>query len=86
MAPRPPRTDRIVLDAILTCGKLSRAEQSAFQQMYDDLESGALAELAKKQRLWADSVYDKYNVSEIRSARRRKIKAERDKQFEPKAK
>lgn len=85
MAPRPPRTDRVVLSAILDCGKLNRAEQSAFQQMYDDINAGKVVDLTSRQRLWADSVYDKYNVSELRSARRRKLRAQEQKKLEPKA-
>ena len=84
MAPRPPRTDRVVLNAILACGKLTRAEQSSFQQMYDDLEAARIIDLTKKQRLWADSVYDKYNVSELRAAQRRAIRARERRAIEPK--
>ena len=84
MAPRPVRTDRVVLSAILDCGKLNRAEQSAFQQMYDDIQEGSVVDLTSRQRLWADSVYDKYNVSELRSAKRRAIRDEEQRQLAPK--
>ena len=86
MAPRPPRTDRIVLSAILACGKLTRAEQSSFQKMYDDLDAAKIIDLTKKQRLWADAVYDKYNVSELRAQQRRAIRARERRSIEPKAK
>lgn len=84
MGPRPPRTDRVVLSAILSCGKLSRAEQSAFQRMYNELQDGMIIDLTKKQRLWADSVYDKYNVSELLSEQRREAKVRQQASFEPK--
>jgi len=84
MAPKPPRTDRVVLNAILTCGKLKPAEKRAFQGMYNDIERGLVIDLTKKQRLWAESVYDKYNVSELRSAQRRDVKVRQQQEFKPK--
>ncbi len=72
---RPIRTDRVVLNALLTCGKLSRGEHSAFQAMYDDVVSGRVINLSKKQRLWADSVYDKYKIGEMKSEKRKEARS-----------
>lgn len=77
--PRMPvkvvRTDRATLNALLTSGKLTGGELSAFQQMYDDLMGGKIIGLSKKQRLWADSVYEKYKLGEIRAQVRKEARA-----------
>ena len=52
--------------------------------MYNDIERGLVIDLTKKQRLWADSVYDKYNVSELRSAQRREAKIRQQQEIKPK--
>jgi hypothetical protein len=69
------RSDRATLSALLTSGKLTGGELSAFQQMYDDLMGGKIIDLSKKQRLWADSVYEKYKVGEIRAQVRKEARA-----------
>jgi hypothetical protein len=75
MAKPQPRTDRVTLNALLTCGKLTGAEQKAFQQMFDDLMGGKIINLSPKQRLWADSVYDKFKLGDIRAAGRKEARA-----------
>lgn len=75
MAIKRERTDKATLNALLTCGKLTSGEQTAFQHMFDDLMGGKIIELSKKQRLWADSVYEKYKVGEIRSLVRKEARA-----------
>jgi len=72
---KPTRTDRATLNALLTSNKLTRSEQVAFQQMFDDLVGGKIIELSKKQRLWADSVYEKHKLGEVRAAARKEARA-----------
>jgi hypothetical protein len=69
------RTDRATLEGLLTCGKLTRGEQTAFQQMYDDLMGGKIIGLTKNQRLWADTVYEKNKVGDMRVESRKKARA-----------
>ena len=52
--------------------------------MYDDIVDAKIIDLTKKQRLWADAVYDKYNVNELRAAQRRAIRARERRAMEPK--
>lgn len=75
MAVKRERSDKATLNALLTCGRLTSSEQTAFQQMYDDLMGGKIIELSKKQRLWADSVYEKYKVGDIRATVRKEARA-----------
>jgi hypothetical protein len=70
MPVKAPRTDRATLSALLTCGKLTSSERTAFQQMYDDIMGGRVIDLSKKQRLWADSLFEKYKLYEERAATR----------------
>ena len=69
------RTDRATLNALLVSGKLSTSERKAFQAMYDDIVGGKVISLTKKQRLWADSVYEKHNLSEVRATQRKEARA-----------
>ena len=74
--PRPqPRTDRVTLSALLTSGKLSGAQQKVFQGMYDDLMGGKIISLSEKQRLWADTLYNKLKIGDIRYAQRKAARA-----------
>lgn len=75
MPARQPRTDRVTLEALLTSGKLTPSEQTAFQQMFDDLMGGKIINLSPKQRLWADSVWEKYKVGDMRFNARRQARA-----------
>lgn len=68
------RTDSATLNGLLTCGKLTRAEQSAFQEMFDNLAQGMVIQLSPKQRIWADSVYEKYKVGEMVADRNRQAR------------
>jgi len=72
---KTPRTDRATLNALLVSTKLSTSERKAFQQMFDDLVGGKVISLSKKQRLWADSVYEHHNLSEVRAAARKEARA-----------
>lgn len=69
------RTDRATLNALLVSGKLAGAELKAFQGMFDDIVGGKIISLSKRQRLWADTLYEKYNLSEVRSAIRKEARA-----------
>ena len=67
--PKPqPRTDKTTLNALLVSGKLTGSEQTCFQQMYDDIMSGKIINLSQKQRLWADAIYMKHKLGEVRHA------------------
>jgi hypothetical protein len=73
--PKPqPRTDRATLSALLTSGKLTGGEQTAFQGMYDDIMQGRRISLSPEQRLWADTVYNKHKLGDIRAASRREAR------------
>ena len=69
------RTDRVTLNALLVSGKLTGAEQRVFQGMYDDLMGGKIIALAPKQRLWADSVYEKHKLGDVRYNTRKEARA-----------
>ena len=42
--------------------------------MYDDVVTGKVIGLSKKQRLWAESVFEKYKVGEIKATLRQEAK------------
>ena len=48
MAKAPARTDRVTLNALLTSGRLTGAEQRVFQGWYDDLMNGMKIGLTPK--------------------------------------
>ena len=66
--PKTKKTDLQVLRALLSMppGKLSTSEQSSFQAMYDQVATGRQLSLSQKQRMWADSVYDKHDLDKER--------------------
>lgn len=70
----PARTDRVTLNGLLTSGKLSSSEKAAFQQMFDDLAQGRIIGLSQKQRLWADSLWQKYKVGDMVFAGRKQAR------------
>lgn len=70
-----PRTDRATLNALLTSGKLTGTEQRIFQQMFDDIVGGKVINLTQKQRIWADSVFEKHKLGEVRQAVRKEARA-----------
>jgi len=74
MAKAPSRTDRVTLNALLTSGKLTGGEQRVFQGWYDDLMNGMKIGLTPKERLWADSVYDKHKLGDIRYEKRKEAR------------
>lgn len=74
MPTKPIRPDRVTLNALLTSDKLTSGEKVAFQQMFDDIMNGRLIELSKKQRLWADSLYEKYKLGEARAQSRKQAR------------
>ncbi len=43
--------------------------------MYDDLMNGKIIGLAPKQRLWADAIYEKHKLGDIRYANRKEARA-----------
>jgi hypothetical protein len=47
-------------------GKLSQSEKRVFQEMYDKLATGYILKLSPKQRMWADSIYDKHDLDKER--------------------
>lgn len=68
--PTTKKTDLQVLRAILNLPppKLSVSERKTFQAMYDQLAAGMMIGLSKKQRVWADSVYDRNDLDRERPA------------------
>ena len=70
--PKTKKTDLQVLRALLSMppGKLTTSEQSSFQAMYDQVASGRQLSLSQKQRMWADSVYDKHDLDKERAPAR----------------
>lgn len=74
MPAKPTRTDRATLNGLLISGKLTSGEQTAFQEMFDKLVQGQIIELSPKQRLWADSVYEKHKLGDIRAESRRQAR------------
>lgn len=73
--PKTKKTDLQVLRALLTLpiGKLTSGEKSSFQMMYDQLATGQQIGLSKKQRAWADGVYDKHDLDKPRAEGARKV-------------
>jgi hypothetical protein len=43
--------------------------------MFDEIMGGKIIELSKKQRLWADSLYEKYKLGEMRAQVRKQARA-----------
>ncbi len=68
--PTTKKTDLQVLRAILNlpADKLGFHDRKPFQAMYDQLAAGMMIGLSKKQRAWADSVYDKNDLDRERPA------------------
>lgn len=66
--PKSPKTDLQILRAILSMpqGKLTTAEKSAFQGMYDSLATGNQSRLSMRQRAWTEEVYDKHDLDKER--------------------
>jgi hypothetical protein len=81
--PKTKKTDLQVLRALLSMpdGKLSAGEKRAFQAMYDNVASGMIIQLSKKQRLWTDSVYDRFDLDNPKTAPGVKPVAVKDKQL-----
>ncbi len=71
---KPVRSDRATLNALLTCGELTGSEKQAFQAMYDDLLNGKIVGLSRKQRIWADAVYEKNKLGELRAQARKEAR------------
>jgi hypothetical protein len=66
--PTAKKTDLQVLRALLSmpAGKLTPSEKRVFQEMYDKLATGHILNLSPKQRMWADSIYDKHDLDKER--------------------
>jgi len=81
--PKTKKTDLQVLRALLSLpdGKLSTREKQIFQAMYDNVATGMVIQLSKKQRLWTDSVYDRFDLDNPKTAPGTKPVAVRDKQL-----
>lgn len=62
--PKTKKTDLQVLRALmgLPAGKLSGNEKTVFRRMFEDVNGGMVIGLSKKQRMWAESVYDKHDL------------------------
>ncbi len=73
MPVKAERSDRTLLRDLLASGKLTKAEQAAFQKFQDALTRGT--PLDPKQRLWADSVYQKYDVGGVKIERKKALRA-----------
>ena len=73
--PKTKKTDLQVIKALLSLplGKLSSGEKTSFQAMYDQLATGRQIALSKKQRVWADGVYDKHDLDKARTEGAKKI-------------
>jgi len=57
-------TDKAMLTALLTSGRLTADEETVFRDMLDKLENGKKnAKLTNKQLQWAQSVFDKLDLS-----------------------
>jgi hypothetical protein len=54
---RATLTQREIVRRLLTSGKLTAVEQSAFQAIYEDLAAGKTTELTRQQQLWAERLY-----------------------------
>jgi hypothetical protein len=50
----------------MQAGKLSPHEKKVFEEMHDRVASGLVLRLSPKQRMWADSVYDKNDLDKER--------------------
>jgi hypothetical protein len=50
----------------MSAGKLSSSEKRVFQEMFDKLSTGHILKLSPKQRMWADSIYDKHDLDKER--------------------
>ena len=70
----PQRTDKATLNGLLLSGKLSPDQQRAFQNMYDDLMNGKIVNLSKKQRLWADTLWQQHKVGDMVFNRRKEAR------------
>ena len=57
------RSDRLVLSALLTSGKLTSGEERAFRSMLESLDSGQVR-LTPPQRMWVDQIYDKLRLDQ----------------------
>jgi hypothetical protein len=66
--PKTAKSDLQVVQALLSMpvGKLTGAEKSAFQGMFDNLTTGRIVRLSMRQRAWADEVYDKNDLDKER--------------------
>lgn len=67
--PKAKKTDLQVLRALLSMpsGKLTPQEKRAFQEMFDKVMTGHLLKLSPKQRIWAESIYDKHDLDKERT-------------------
>jgi hypothetical protein len=76
------KTDLQILRALLSLpmGKISPREKQVFQGMYDSVATGQVINLSKKQRLWAESVYDKLELGKRPQPPARKVEV-KDKQL-----
>jgi len=50
----------------MPAGKLSQSEKRVFQEMFDKIATGHILKLSPKQRMWADSIYDKHDLDKER--------------------
>lgn len=68
--PKTKKTDLQVLRAILNlpADRLTVSERRIFQAMYDEVAAGMVVGISKKQRAWADSVYDRNELDKERPA------------------
>lgn len=66
--PETKKTDLQVLRALLSMpvGKLTQSEKRVFQEMFDKVATGHILKLSPKQRMWADSIYDKHDLDKER--------------------
>jgi predicted porin len=81
--PKTKKSDLQVLRALLALpdGKLGASEKRAFQHMYDNVATGQVIQLSKKQRLWVDGAYDKLDLDNPNTAPAAKPVAVKDKQL-----
>ena len=80
--PAPKLSDRETLRQLLESGKLNADESQTFRTMYDDLVAGRIALLDRKQRLWAETLYnEKYKLGEERAKTGKKRSTNKNKEL-----
>lgn len=67
-------TDRERLQRLLQYADLTSVQRGIFQRWYDDISSGKSAELAPRDRLWVEVLYEQHHVGDRRAAARKRVR------------